>query len=86
MAEKAQQDPHYPWFSTGVTAPLAVQSTEAGKAPLGVKLTKLFSSTSYLATPLTNFSLYSSLVKAAKMFIPNLKDPVYSALNYCTKL
>merc|ERR1712187_276180 len=29
VVEKAQQLPHWPWFFTGVTAPLVVQSTEA---------------------------------------------------------
>jgi len=29
VVEKAQQEPHWPWFFTGVTAPLATQSTEA---------------------------------------------------------
>jgi hypothetical protein len=31
-AEKAQQDPHYYWFLTGLTAPVVVQSMEAGAA------------------------------------------------------
>ena len=30
VVEKAQHDPHCPWSFTGVTAPLVVQSTEAG--------------------------------------------------------
>jgi hypothetical protein len=32
--EKDQQEPHWPWFLTGVTAPLALQSTERGKPTL----------------------------------------------------
>ena len=30
FAEKAQQEPHYPWFLTGVTPLLFLQSTAAG--------------------------------------------------------
>ncbi|CAN7982259.1 unnamed protein product, partial [Ixodes pacificus] len=30
-ALKAQQDPHCPWFLTGVTAPLVLQSTVLGR-------------------------------------------------------
>merc|ERR1719473_87157 len=34
VAEKLQHEPHWPWFFTGVTAPLVVQSTEsASSAP-----------------------------------------------------
>merc|ERR1712048_202766 len=29
VVENAQQEPHWPWFLTGVTAPLDTQSTEA---------------------------------------------------------
>ena len=29
MEEKAQQEPHWPWFFTGVTAPLVRQSTDS---------------------------------------------------------
>ena len=36
-AEKAQQDPHCPWFLTGATA-LSAQSTEAGRSVLTSKL------------------------------------------------
>jgi len=32
VAEKAQHEPHWPWSFTGVTAPLVVQSIEAGTA------------------------------------------------------
>jgi len=32
VVENDQHDPHCPWFLTGVTAPWALQSTEAGKA------------------------------------------------------
>jgi len=32
VVEKAQHDPHCPWFLTGVTAPAVTQLTEAGKA------------------------------------------------------
>jgi len=28
--ENDQHDPHYPWFLTGVTAPLVLQSIDAG--------------------------------------------------------
>ena len=31
MVEKDQQDPHCPWFLTGVTAPLVVQSIDSGR-------------------------------------------------------
>lgn len=30
-AEKAQQEPHYPWFLTLLTAPFSLQSTDEGK-------------------------------------------------------
>jgi len=33
VVENDQHDPHCPWFLTGVTAPLALQSTEAGNSP-----------------------------------------------------
>jgi len=83
--EKAQQDPHYPWFSTGVTAPLAVQLTEVGTAL--VDLISLASNSEVLPPNLERyFSEYSSRVKSAKGVIPNLKDPVYSALNFSTNL
>jgi len=32
VVEKVQQDPHYPWFLTGDTAPLSLQSTVSGAA------------------------------------------------------
>ena len=32
VVEKAQHEPHCPWFFTGVTAPLATQSTESAVA------------------------------------------------------
>merc|ERR1712227_291679 len=31
VVEKAQHDPHCPWFLTGVTAPLVLQSTSSAK-------------------------------------------------------
>ena len=31
VVEKAQHEPHWPWFFTGVTAPLATQSTESAR-------------------------------------------------------
>jgi hypothetical protein len=33
VVENDQHDPHCPWFLIGVTAPLALQSTEAGNSP-----------------------------------------------------
>merc|ERR1719310_1406886 len=42
VVEKAQQEPHWPWFFTGVTAPLATQSTESAVAS-GMTTTFLFS-------------------------------------------
>lgn len=30
VVEKAQHDPHIPWFFTAVTAPCALQSTDDG--------------------------------------------------------
>jgi hypothetical protein len=33
VVENDQHDPHCPWFLTGVTAPLALQSIEAGNSP-----------------------------------------------------
>ena len=30
VAENDQQDPHWPWFLIGVTAPLVLQSIESG--------------------------------------------------------
>jgi len=35
VVENAQQEPHWPWFLMGVTAPLVVQSTDVGSASLG---------------------------------------------------
>jgi len=32
VVEKAQHDPHCPWFLMPVTAPYALQSTDAGKS------------------------------------------------------
>jgi hypothetical protein len=32
VEEKAQQEPHEPWFLTPVTAPRDLQSTEAGES------------------------------------------------------
>jgi hypothetical protein len=32
VVEKAQHEPHWPWFLTGVTAPFADQSTDVGSA------------------------------------------------------
>ena len=34
VVEKDQQEPQSPWFFTGVTAPAAFQSTEAGRSAL----------------------------------------------------
>merc|ERR1719446_881437 len=31
VVEKAQHEPHCPWFLTGVTAPLVTQSTESAR-------------------------------------------------------
>jgi hypothetical protein len=36
VVENAQHEPHWPWSLTGVTAPAAFQSTDAGSAALGV--------------------------------------------------
>jgi len=36
IVENAQQDPHCPWFLTGVIAPLAFQSTDDGFDKLDV--------------------------------------------------
>ena len=33
VAEKVQQEPHWPWFLTLDTAPSATQSTELGASP-----------------------------------------------------
>jgi hypothetical protein len=35
VVEKAQHDPHCPWFLMGVTAPLVDQSTASGKLLVG---------------------------------------------------
>ena len=32
VAEKAQHDPHCPWFLTALTAPLVLQSMEVGRS------------------------------------------------------
>ena len=34
VAEKAQQEPHWPWSLTGVTTPLVRQSTVAARGPV----------------------------------------------------
>jgi len=38
MAEKAQHDPHEPWFLTGVTAFYFLQSTEVGFSVIEIEL------------------------------------------------
>jgi len=35
VVEKAQHEPHCPWFLTGVTAPLVYQSTDSGRLSVG---------------------------------------------------
>ena len=42
VVEKAQHEPHWPWFFTGVTAPLATQSTASAVAA-GMATTFFFS-------------------------------------------
>merc|ERR1711862_779458 len=37
VVEKAQQEPHWPWFLTPETAPSVLQSLEAGAATVVVK-------------------------------------------------
>merc|ERR1712227_452595 len=43
VVEKAQHDPHCPWFLTGVTAPLVLQSTDCWRSEV--------SSSSYSSSP-----------------------------------
>lgn len=38
VVEKAQHDPHCPWFLTAETSPFVVQSTEAGADPVATCL------------------------------------------------
>merc|ERR1712139_249947 len=41
VVENAQHEPHWPWFFTGVTAPLATQSTESARLVVSKTLTGL---------------------------------------------
>merc|ERR1719463_148911 len=87
VVENAQHEPHCPWFFTGVTAPLVVQSTEAANSDPSCTCVPT------LATPLQaelglypNKDLYSSRVKSANWLAASWYDKplAFSALMMAT--
>jgi hypothetical protein len=60
VVEKDQQEPHWPWFLTGVTAPFLVQSMESGTAtPVDSKVPRF---------------LYSDFMSAGRAFRPRRSE------------
>jgi len=76
VVEKAQHEPHWPWFLIGVTAPAVTQSTEAGKASASTDSDDSTSVASIVSFNETNkhpiFSLNSYWAKSAYWFKPTV--------------
>jgi hypothetical protein len=72
--EKAQQDPHCPWFLMGVTASwaLLVQSTSSMALEEAFKVST-FSRLTFLVISVVYWDLNSALVKSAKVVNPRVK-------------
>merc|ERR1719460_1163440 len=73
VVEKAQQEPHWPWFLIGVTAPLADQSTAS--SPTVGSSTMFFGRRrcGLLAMPDTYSSLNSGQVRSENSLWPSSK-------------
>ena len=76
VAEKAQHDPHCPWFLTGLTAPLVLQSMEVGM--LTVSRTVGSISVALTGALYPRSLLYSASVQVENWLCPTVK--VFSGL------
>ena len=71
VVEKAQHEPHWPWFLMGVTAPLDDQSTDAGLACTPSRDVSTWrGSCSRERRPDAKRALNSSAVRSANWFTP----------------
>ena len=71
MAEKAQHDPHCPWFLTGLTAPLVLQSTDVGRSTVESSVTSTSVALSGALYP--SILLYSASVQVDMKLCPTVK-------------
>jgi len=78
VAEKAQHDPHCPWFLTGLTAPWFLQSYEDGM----LTVSRMVGSTSVALSGALypSIPLYSSSVMVDMKLCPTVKVLAGSAL------
>ena len=78
VAEKAQHDPHCPWFLTALTAPLFLQSTEVAR--LVVSRTVGSISVTFFGALYPSIFLYSASVQVDMKLWPTVKVFAGSAL------
>merc|ERR550514_971443 len=70
VVEKARQDPHCPWFLTGVTAPLVLQSTESVRLVESRRTSALFSFPALYPLSLA----FSSAVQVERWLCPTARE------------
>merc|ERR1719253_625642 len=72
VVENDQHEPHWPWFLTGVTAPLVRQSTESAAPETDTVLgrTSMFSATRGSILGPTSIALTSSCVRSEYSLAP----------------